>query len=81
MKVNGPALGADVRTRARPPTRRLYLDDLGDILEGKQEAFERGYLENALTSHPLLAPLGSIARTATRRRRARVGGVPDHPVL
>jgi hypothetical protein len=31
--------------------------NLGDILEGKQEAFARSYLENALTSHPLLAPL------------------------
>ncbi|HET9933495.1 MAG TPA: DNA repair ATPase [Polyangiaceae bacterium] len=31
--------------------------NLGDILDGKQEAFARSYLENALTSHPLLAPL------------------------
>ena len=31
--------------------------NLGDILDGKQEAFARSYLENALTSHPLLSPL------------------------
>ncbi|MGC4094121.1 MAG: hypothetical protein QM756_40665 [Polyangiaceae bacterium] len=31
--------------------------NLGDISEGKQEAFARSYLENALTSHPILSPL------------------------
>jgi hypothetical protein len=31
--------------------------NLGDILDGKKDAFARSYLENALTSHPLLAPL------------------------
>jgi hypothetical protein len=33
--------------------------NLGDILEGKRDAFELSYLENALTSHPLLAPLAT----------------------
>jgi MoxR-like ATPase/Tfp pilus assembly protein PilZ len=31
--------------------------NLGDILEGKQEAFALSYLENALTSNAVLAPL------------------------
>lgn len=31
--------------------------NLGDILEGNEEAFALSYLENALTSNPLLAPL------------------------
>jgi hypothetical protein len=31
--------------------------NLGEILEGKSEAFARSYLENTLTSNPLLAPL------------------------
>jgi hypothetical protein len=33
--------------------------NLGDILEGKRDVFELSYLENALTSHPLLAPLAT----------------------
>jgi hypothetical protein len=31
--------------------------NLGDILQGKRQAFALSYLENALTSHPALAPL------------------------
>ncbi len=31
--------------------------NLGDILGGKEEVFELSYLENALTSNPVLAPL------------------------
>jgi hypothetical protein len=31
--------------------------NLGDILDGKQDAFALSYLENALTSNPILAPL------------------------
>jgi MoxR-like ATPase len=31
--------------------------NLGDVLQGKEELFARSYLENALSSHPLLAPL------------------------
>jgi Tfp pilus assembly protein PilZ len=31
--------------------------NLGDILEGKRDAFALSYLENALTSNPVLAPL------------------------
>jgi hypothetical protein len=33
--------------------------NLGDILSGKEEAFASSYLENALTSNPVLQPLGT----------------------
>ncbi len=33
--------------------------NLGDILTGKEEAFALSYLENALTSNPVLAPLAT----------------------
>jgi hypothetical protein len=33
--------------------------NLGDILEGKDEAFALSYIENALTSNPVLAPLAT----------------------
>src|SRR5690606_8598385 len=33
--------------------------NLGDILEGKDEAFALSYIENALTSNPALAPLAT----------------------
>ena len=33
--------------------------NLGDILEGKDQLFALSYLENALTSNPVLAPLAT----------------------
>ena len=33
--------------------------NLGDILQGKEQAFALSYLENALTSNPVLAPLAA----------------------
>ncbi|MEU5978262.1 DNA repair ATPase [Streptomyces sp. NPDC047315] len=36
--------------------------DLGDVLTGREEAFELSFVENALTSHPLLAPLAGRER-------------------
>ena len=33
--------------------------NLGDVLTGREEAFELSYLENALTSNPVLAPLAT----------------------
>ncbi|CAM3446762.1 AAA family ATPase [Corallococcus sp. ZKHCc1 1396] len=33
--------------------------NLGDILDGKEDLFALSYLENALTSNPVLAPLGT----------------------
>jgi MoxR-like ATPase len=38
---------------------RADIYNLGDILGGKQEAFALSYLENALTSNPVLAPLAN----------------------
>ncbi|WP_086824399.1 DNA repair ATPase [Streptomyces sp. NRRL B-24572] len=37
--------------------------NLGDVLTGKDEAFAFSFVENALTSHPLLAPLAGRDRT------------------
>ncbi|MFF3288860.1 DNA repair ATPase [Streptomyces sp. NPDC003023] len=36
--------------------------NLGDVLTGKEEAFALSFVENALTSHPLLAPLSGRDR-------------------
>ncbi|MCH9651057.1 MAG: DNA repair ATPase [Deltaproteobacteria bacterium] len=38
---------------------RADVYNLGDILEGKEETFALSYLENALTSNPVTAPLGT----------------------
>ncbi|GHA05579.1 hypothetical protein GCM10010329_30050 [Streptomyces spiroverticillatus] len=37
--------------------------NLGDVLSGKQEAFAASFVENALTSHPDLAPLAGHDRS------------------
>ncbi|MFI8853545.1 DNA repair ATPase [Streptomyces sp. NPDC053499] len=37
--------------------------NLGEVLTGKQEAFALSFVENALTSHPELAPLAGRPRT------------------
>jgi hypothetical protein len=39
--------------------------NLGDILEGKDEAFALSYVENSLTSNPVLAPLATRDPAAT----------------
>ncbi|MFI2369416.1 DNA repair ATPase [Streptomyces sp. NPDC018833] len=36
--------------------------NLGDVLTGKEDAFALSFIENALTSHPLLAPLAGRER-------------------
>lgn len=36
--------------------------NLGDVLTGKEDAFALSFVENALTSHPVLAPLGGRDR-------------------
>ncbi|WP_432047996.1 DNA repair ATPase [Streptomyces asiaticus] len=36
--------------------------NLGDVLSGKEELFAFSHIENALTSHPVLAPLASWGR-------------------
>ena len=38
---------------------RADIYNLGDILDGKKEAFSLSYLENSLTSSPVLAPLAT----------------------
>jgi len=38
---------------------RADIYNLGDVLSGKREVFELSYLENALTSNPVLAPLAN----------------------
>ncbi|GHH52880.1 hypothetical protein HNQ79_005323 [Streptomyces candidus] len=37
--------------------------NLGDVLTGKEDAFATSFVENALTSHPVLAPLAGRDRT------------------
>ncbi|MEU1866778.1 DNA repair ATPase [Streptomyces gardneri] len=37
--------------------------NLGDVLTGKEDAFAFSFVENALTSHPVLAPLAGRDRT------------------
>ncbi|MGW6395680.1 DNA repair ATPase [Streptomyces sp. NPDC055103] len=37
--------------------------NLGDVLTGKEDAFALSFVENALTSHPVLAPLAGRDRT------------------
>lgn len=38
---------------------RADIYNLGDVLSGKEEVFELSYIENALTSNPVLAPLAN----------------------
>ncbi|MFI7596651.1 DNA repair ATPase [Actinoplanes sp. NPDC049681] len=52
-------------TRFRIPdmlANRADVWNLGDVLSGREEAFEMSYLENALTSNPVLAPLSARDR-------------------
>jgi hypothetical protein len=42
---------------------RADIYNLGDILEGKRDAFALSYLENALTSNSVLAPLATRAQS------------------
>ncbi|UQU65164.1 DNA repair ATPase [Couchioplanes caeruleus] len=52
-------------TRFRIPdmlANRADVWNLGDVLSGREDAFEMSYLENALTSNPVLAPLSARDR-------------------
>ncbi|MFF5900202.1 DNA repair ATPase [Streptomyces argenteolus] len=42
---------------------RADIWNLGDVLSGKEETFAFSFVENALTSHPLLAPLAGRERS------------------
>ncbi|MEU6357722.1 DNA repair ATPase, partial [Streptomyces sp. NPDC047072] len=53
-------------TRFRVPdmlANRADVWNLGDVLTGKEDAFALSFVENALTSHPVLAPLAGRDRT------------------
>jgi hypothetical protein len=52
--------------------------NLGDVLGGKEELFSLSYLENALTSHPVLAPLSGRDPKDLEKlvRIARGEGIP-----
>lgn len=60
--------------------------NLGEVLHGKEEAFALSFVENALTSHPVLAPLagrdladlGLLVRVAAGDPGAHPGGTA-HP--
>ncbi|MGW6833469.1 DNA repair ATPase [Streptomyces sp. NPDC054949] len=41
---------------------RADVRNLGDVLTGKEDAFALSFVENALTSHPVLAPLAARGR-------------------
>jgi hypothetical protein len=42
---------------------RADVQNLGDVLTGKEDAFAVSFVENALTAHPVLAPLAGRERT------------------
>jgi hypothetical protein len=48
--------------------------NLGDILQGKEQAFALSYLENALTSNAVLAPLASREPADVHKLVAMAGG-------
>ncbi|MFE6398158.1 DNA repair ATPase [Streptomyces alboflavus] len=53
-------------TRFRIPdmlANRADVWNLGDVLTGKEDAFAVSFVENALTAHPVLAPLAGRDRT------------------
>src|SRR5690606_32193860 len=52
--------------------------NLGDILEGKEEAFALSYIENGLTSNPVLQPLATREQSDVYKliRRARGEEIP-----
>jgi hypothetical protein len=58
---------------------RADIYNLGDVLSGREEAFSLSYIENALTSNPVLAPLATRDMQDVYRfiRLARGETVPD----
>ncbi|MFF1510918.1 DNA repair ATPase [Streptomyces sp. NPDC058326] len=50
--------------------------NLGDVLTGKEEAFAFSFVENALTSHPVLAPLAGRDRADLRLLARLAAGDP-----
>jgi hypothetical protein len=58
---------------------RADIYNLGDVLSGREEAFSLSYIENALTSNPVLAPLATRDMQDVYRfiRLARGETIPD----
>lgn len=50
--------------------------NLGDVLTGKQDAFAAGFVENALTANPVLAPLAGRDRADLELLLRLAGGDP-----
>ncbi|MGA5407222.1 DNA repair ATPase [Streptomyces lavendulocolor] len=50
--------------------------NLGDVLTGKEEAFALSFIENALTSHPVLAPLAGRDRADLEALLGMAAGDP-----
>ena len=48
-------------------SNRADIYNLGDMLSGSEDAFLRSYIENCLTSHPVLAKLTNIDQTETQK--------------
>lgn len=55
---------------------RADIYNLGDTLSGMQETFDLSYLENTLTSNPILAPLATRDMSDVYRFIARAEGKP-----
>ena len=55
---------------------RADIYNLGDTLSGMQEAFSLSYIENALTSNPVLAPLATRDMADVYRFVAKAEGKP-----
>jgi hypothetical protein len=72
-------------TRFKVPdmlANRADIYNLGDILSGKEDVFELSYIENAVTSNPVLAPLAGRdpADVVALVRRARGGEGASAPL-
>ena len=53
--------------------------NLGDVLTGKEDAFAASFIENALTSNPVLAPLAGRDRADLDLLTRLAAGRPDGP--
>ncbi|AJE83448.1 large glycine/alanine rich protein [Streptomyces albus] len=53
--------------------------NLGEVLTGKEEVFARSFVENALTAHPVLAPLAERDRTELDRLLRLASGSAGGP--
>ncbi|MEW1552168.1 DNA repair ATPase [Streptomyces tsukubensis] len=64
VMAGNPYTGSGARFRLPDMlANRADVWNLGDVLTGKEEAFRLSFVENALTSHPELAPLAGRERS------------------